>query len=403
MVLTNETAARKYWKTATDAVGARVRVWGDERTVAGVVGDVRDMPWHATAEPALYYPQAQTWYRSGCSWWYGPSARHQRWSSRSAARFVKSIRHCRSPTSPHWMRSRRALSTRRLTLSLVAVFGITALLLAVVGIYGVIAQSVGHRTQEFGVRLALGATQGDILRLVLTSGAVVIAGGVAAGLLLSAAATRLLDSLLYGVSAADLSTFVSVTMLLIASALLATYIPARRATRISAAAAMRTAEYIPELRTCSLEMTAMVTIEGRCMLAPSAMVRTSSPPVEIDRREFLTAIAAAGLVPRGLARAAAGWQAGVATIDITPDKSLWMAGFAARTEPSQGVAMPLHAKALALKCGEQPAAVLVTVDLLGVTDRHDRPRRLARSASSSTPACKPSLQCQSHPLRPGRR
>jgi neutral ceramidase len=99
------------------------------------------------------------------------------------------------------------------------------------------------------------------------------------------------------------------------------------------------------------------------------MVRAFSVPVEIDRREFLTAIAATGLVSRGLARAAAGWQASVATIDITPDKSLWMAGFAARTQPSQGVAMPLHAKALALKCGEQPAAVLVTVELLGVTAR----------------------------------
>src|SRR3954471_22884369 len=87
------------------------------------------------------------------------------------------------------------------------------------------------------------------------------------------------------------------------------------------------------------------------------------------RREFLSAVAAIGLTARGSARPAPAWQAGVATIDITPDKSLWMAGFAARTQPSQGVALPLHAKALALKCGEQPAAVLVTTDLLGVTGR----------------------------------
>jgi hypothetical protein len=87
----------------------------------------------------------------------------------------------------------------------------------------------------------------------------------------------------------------------------------------------------------------------------------------MQRREFLTAITAIGAASRRLTRAAPVWRAGVATIDITPDRSLWMAGFAARTEPSQGVALPLHAKALALQCRNQPTAVLVTTDLLGVT------------------------------------
>ena len=87
----------------------------------------------------------------------------------------------------------------------------------------------------------------------------------------------------------------------------------------------------------------------------------------MKRREFLTAVAGAGLTVRAVQRAPAAWQAGVATIDITPERSLWMAGFARRSLPSQGVAMPLHAKALALKCGVQPTAVLVTADLLGVT------------------------------------
>ena len=71
----------------------------------------------------------------------------------------------------------------------------------------------------------------------------------------------------------------------------------------------------------------------------------------MKRREFLTAVAAFGLTSRGVALSMPTWQAGVATIDITPESSLWMAGFAARKQPSQGVAMPLHAKALALKCG----------------------------------------------------
>src|SRR5512141_961263 len=88
----------------------------------------------------------------------------------------------------------------------------------------------------------------------------------------------------------------------------------------------------------------------------------------MNRRNFLTAVAALGVTHRGLAPSPA-WQAGVATIDITPERSLWMAGFAARTQASEGTALPLHAKALALKCGNQPTAVLVTTDLLGLTAR----------------------------------
>jgi len=89
----------------------------------------------------------------------------------------------------------------------------------------------------------------------------------------------------------------------------------------------------------------------------------------MHRREFLAGVAAIGVASRRAARAASTWRVGAATIDITPDRSLWMAGFAARTQPSQGVALPLHAKALAFKGGDQPTAVLVTTDLLGVTVR----------------------------------
>jgi hypothetical protein len=87
----------------------------------------------------------------------------------------------------------------------------------------------------------------------------------------------------------------------------------------------------------------------------------------MHRREFLTAVATFGLTSPAVARPAPTWRAGVATVDITPDQSLWMAGFAARTQASQGVALPLHAKALALQGADRRTAVLVTVDLLGVT------------------------------------
>jgi len=112
----------------------------------------------------------------------------------------------------------------------------------VVGIYGVLAQAVGQRTQEFGVRQALGATRGDILRLVFASASVMIVAGLAIGAVLALASTRLLSSLLYGVTALDAATFASVAMILAVAAAAASYLPARRATRISAASALRAAD-----------------------------------------------------------------------------------------------------------------------------------------------------------------
>ena len=132
-----------------------------------------------------------------------------------------------------------AIATRRLTLWLVGLFGFTAVVLAVVGVYGVIAQAVAQRTHEFGIRQALGATRGDILRLVLTSGAAMTLAGLVSGLALAAASTRLLGSLLFGVTPFDPLTFAAVAGVLAAAAAGAAYLPAYRATRISAAVALR--------------------------------------------------------------------------------------------------------------------------------------------------------------------
>jgi len=132
-----------------------------------------------------------------------------------------------------------AVATRRLALSLIATFGITALFLAVVGVYGVIAQSVEQRTHEFGLRQALGATRGDIMRLVFSSGATMTIVGLAAGVALGAGTTRLLVSLLYEVTPLDRWTFGAVALILLLAAAGAAYVPARRATRISAASALR--------------------------------------------------------------------------------------------------------------------------------------------------------------------
>jgi predicted permease len=240
VILVNEAAARKYWTTAEAAVGARLNLWGNERTIVGVIGDVRDMPWHERAVPALYFPQPQAWYPQ-------PMLLVAR-ASVDPASIVEPIRLALREIDPELPLAniRRldtvasaAVATRRVTLWLVAAFGLTAVVLAVVGIYGVMAQTVGQRAHEFGVRQALGATRGDIMRLVLSGGAVMTLAGLIGGIALAMASTPLLGALLYGVRPLDPLTFSGVAAILLAAATGAAYLPARRATRVSAATALR--------------------------------------------------------------------------------------------------------------------------------------------------------------------
>jgi predicted permease len=240
VILVNAAAARKFWTSPAGAVGARVKLWGQERTVAGVLGDVQDMPWHERAAPALYFPQPQMWY-----------AQRMFLIARADVplpSIVEPIRRAVAEIDPELPLANvrpledvaaAATATRRLTLWLVAAFGLTSFFLAVVGIYGVMAQAVGQRRQEFGVRQALGATPRDIMRLVFSSGAGMTAAGLVAGLTLALGATRLLASLLYGVTAIDPATFATVAGILVTAAVGAIYFPARRATRVSPATVLR--------------------------------------------------------------------------------------------------------------------------------------------------------------------
>ena len=132
-----------------------------------------------------------------------------------------------------------SLGSRKFNVILIGFFGITALLLATVGLFGLMAYSVTRRTREFGVRIALGATRGDVLRMVLGQGIFTILIGVGIGLVGSYALTQTLSSLLFGVTATDPITFGGVTLLLIGVALLACYIPARRATKVDPMIALR--------------------------------------------------------------------------------------------------------------------------------------------------------------------
>jgi ABC-type antimicrobial peptide transport system permease subunit len=131
------------------------------------------------------------------------------------------------------------LADRRFLLLLVGLFAAAALTLAAVGIYGVVAFSVTRRTQEIGIRMSLGAQRDNILRLVLSEGARMAALGVVIGIAASLAITRLMSTLLYGISATDPFTFVGVAVLLSAVALLASYVPARRAMRVDPIVALR--------------------------------------------------------------------------------------------------------------------------------------------------------------------
>ena len=132
-----------------------------------------------------------------------------------------------------------SMARQRFSMNLLAVFAACALILAAIGIYGVLSYSVTQRTQEFGIRLALGARQRDVLRLVLRDGIALIMIGMAAGLAGSFAVTRAMTSLLFGVSAADPVTFVGVALVSSSVALLACYLPAHKATKVDPMLALR--------------------------------------------------------------------------------------------------------------------------------------------------------------------
>jgi ABC-type antimicrobial peptide transport system permease subunit len=211
-------------------------------TIVGVVGNVRRAGKSQPVTPGVYYPAAQT---SLYPVWLADFAVR---SSHDPHTLLPSIQAAvlgidrELPIGNVRTLSEvvgDSLALRRFQVGLIAVFAVLALVLTVVGVYGVAACAAAQRTVEFGVRAALGAAPSDILRLVLTQSAVLVAGGLALGLAGALAFARSMESLLFEVRPHDPATLVLVSMLLVAVALVASYVPARRAARIDPLEALR--------------------------------------------------------------------------------------------------------------------------------------------------------------------
>jgi putative ABC transport system permease protein len=251
VVIINQAFQRRYFPDE-DPVGKRITLggyddqWGE---IVGVVGDVRHW-WAGTeAEPEMYWDNSQVWMARS------PTLSRLRRSLTLALRtdgdpqsLIRDVRRevialdkALAVTGVRTMEERMgaSLAGKRFNTLLLSLFAALALILAVVGLYGVISYTVAERTRDVGVRMALGAQTGDVLRLVIGRGMTLTLTGVGIGLIASFALTRLMKDLLFEVEPTDPLTFVAIAVLLTAAALTACYIPARRATKVDPMIALR--------------------------------------------------------------------------------------------------------------------------------------------------------------------
>jgi putative ABC transport system permease protein len=242
VAIISEATARYFWP-GQDAIGKHFRgVCGDDKTwcqVVGVVGDVKQHHLEQASRMAVYTPFSQD------PWAFLAFVVRTKQEPASASSAVESAIHSvDADEAVYNVRSMRdveatSLSPQRLQIVLIGLFAALALVLACMGIYGVMAYSVAQRTCEIGVRMALGAQTGNVLGMILGEGLRLGVLGASIGLAGSFFAARLLSGMLFGVTPSDPFTFASVAVVLVAVAMVACYIPARRATRVDPLVALR--------------------------------------------------------------------------------------------------------------------------------------------------------------------
>ena len=240
VAIVNETMAKKFWPDQ-DPLGKRFRFFGDE-FMTEIVGVAKDSKYGAVSEDPIscaYVPEFQV---------YAANASLIFRATGDPAALLGVVRQQIHSIDENLLITRistmselidQSLWPQRMGASLLAVFGFLALTLSAVGMYGVMAYSVAQRTSEIGVRMALGARPADVFRLVLGQGLALVACGVVIGLAAAFALSRLIANLLFGIHPNDLQTFALTSLLLIAVAILASFLPARRATTIDPLIALR--------------------------------------------------------------------------------------------------------------------------------------------------------------------
>jgi predicted lysophospholipase L1 biosynthesis ABC-type transport system permease subunit len=236
----NQALARRYWPNDS-AIGKRILVGRATATseIVGVLGDIPNQAVAKDPQPEFFLAFGQT--PSPTQYLIVRTQGDPKSLVGAVRARVLALDRDQPVTGIQSMEEvfESGAAQPRFTTWLLGGLALTALLLAIVGIYGVIAYSVAERTQEMGIRIALGAERRDILRLVLRHGMNLAAAGIALGLTASFAITNLMATLLYRVSVRDTATFVFGPLLFLAVALLASYLPARRATRVDPVIALR--------------------------------------------------------------------------------------------------------------------------------------------------------------------